>query len=205
MNWLFFAEKKKKSLRRLFVYWSSQLAEQLGAGQKLKIHAAHFCHFHFLIRIMASDNGNAEDTSQHENGSQGSQSPGGGAAPDAEEEKPVGGGVVSEQLEPFNNIPVFLDRTYRMVENVPDDIVCWSDAGDSFIIKQASEKSGTGAGAWAPKDPRRCVFARLLSRKTWKRRGWSFGLSLTTTNAPGNEAAHLPRPFLPGARRLGKS
>ena len=93
-----------------------------------------------FLSLMASDNGNAEDTSQHEAGSQGSHSPGGGAAPlSGDEEKAVGAGV-SEQIEPFNNIPVFLDRTYRMVENVPDDIVCWSDAGDSFIIKQASER-----------------------------------------------------------------
>lgn len=38
-----------------------------------------------------------------------------------------------------NNVPVFLDRTFRMIENVPDDVVCWSEAGDSFIIKQASK------------------------------------------------------------------
>lgn len=114
----------------------------------------------YKTRIMVSDNGKAEDASQHENGSQGSQSPGGGAAPDADEEKAAGGGV-SEQLEPFNNIPVFLDRTYRMVENVPDDIVCWSDAGDSFIIKQASKESRTGAEARRPRiRSRRCVFAR---------------------------------------------
>lgn len=45
-----------------------------------------------------------------------------------------------QQMEPFiNNIPVFLDRTFRMIESVSDDIVSWSDSGDSFIIKQARE------------------------------------------------------------------
>lgn len=34
-------------------------------------------------------------------------------------------------------VPTFLDRTYRIVEEVSDDIVSWSEpAGDSFIIKQ---------------------------------------------------------------------
>lgn len=42
----------------------------------------------------------------------------------------------SERMEPFNNVPVFLDRTFRMIESVSDDIVCWSEGGDSFIIKQ---------------------------------------------------------------------
>lgn len=46
------------------------------------------------------------------------------------------GGEASQEVGVFNHIPVFLDRTFRMVENVPDDVVCWSTAGDSFIIKQ---------------------------------------------------------------------
>lgn len=45
-------------------------------------------------------------------------------------------GEASEETGVFNHIPVFLDRTFRMIENVPDDVVCWSEAGDSFIIKQ---------------------------------------------------------------------
>jgi len=115
---------------------------------------------------MASDNGKVEGTIQHENGSQGSQSPGGGAAPlSADEEKPVGGGV-SEQLEPFNNIPVFLDRTYRMVENVPDDIVSWSDAGDSFIIKQASKSRGSVGDRGRGTAQRMRVVVSSRSRKT---------------------------------------
>lgn len=44
--------------------------------------------------------------------------------------------AASQEIGVFNHIPVFLDRTFRMIENVPDDIVCWSTAGDSFIIKQ---------------------------------------------------------------------
>lgn len=47
----------------------------------------------------------------------------------------------SEQIEPFSNkIPVFLDRTFRMIESISNDIVCWSEAGDSFIVKQARER-----------------------------------------------------------------
>lgn len=45
--------------------------------------------------------------------------------------------AASQEIGAFDNhIPVFLDRTFRMIEQVPDDIVCWSTAGDSFIIKQ---------------------------------------------------------------------
>ncbi|CAM9487148.1 unnamed protein product [Ectocarpus sp. 4 AP-2014] len=52
----------------------------------------------------------------------------------------AGPGPVSHHLEPFTNIPVFLDRTMRIIENTPDYIVCWSEQGDSFIIKKAREK-----------------------------------------------------------------
>ncbi|CAN0473932.1 unnamed protein product, partial [Ectocarpus sp. 12 AP-2014] len=45
-------------------------------------------------------------------------------------------GPVSHHFEPFTNIPVFLDRTMRIIENTPDHIVCWSEQGDSFIIKK---------------------------------------------------------------------
>lgn len=45
-----------------------------------------------------------------------------------------------EEIEPFNiNIPVFMERTFRMIDSVSDDIVCWSRAGDSFIVKKASK------------------------------------------------------------------
>lgn len=44
-----------------------------------------------------------------------------------------------EEIEPFNiNIPVFMERTFRMIDSVSDDIVCWSRAGDSFIVKKVS-------------------------------------------------------------------
>lgn len=36
----------------------------------------------------------------------------------------------------FSNVPVFLDRTFTMIEQVPDEIMCWSRDGNSFIIKQ---------------------------------------------------------------------
>lgn len=59
--------------------------------------------------------------------------------PAADAETPA----LAQVEEPFNNnIPVFLDRTFRMVESVSDDIVCWSEAGDSFIIKQVSARNG---------------------------------------------------------------
>lgn len=59
--------------------------------------------------------------------------------PASEDETPA----PSQVEEPFNNnIPVFLDRTFRMVESVSDDVVCWSEAGDSFIIKQVSTRRG---------------------------------------------------------------
>lgn len=45
------------------------------------------------------------------------------------------------EIEPFNiNIPVFMERTFRMIDSVSDDIVCWSRAGDSFIVKKASNE-----------------------------------------------------------------
>ncbi|CBJ33316.1 n/a [Ectocarpus siliculosus] len=43
----------------------------------------------------------------------------------------------SPEIEPFNSkIPVFLERTFRLIDNTSDDIVSWSAGGDSFIIKQ---------------------------------------------------------------------
>lgn len=39
------------------------------------------------------------------------------------------------------NVPVFLDRTFKMIGQVPDDVVCWSTAGDSFIIKQVRARA----------------------------------------------------------------
>lgn len=42
----------------------------------------------------------------------------------------------SPEIVVNTHIPVFLDRTFRMVEEVPDAVVCWSTAGDSFIVKQ---------------------------------------------------------------------
>ena len=36
--------------------------------------------------------------------------------------------------------PVFTELLIRMIEELSDDIVSWSIAGDSFIIKQVSEK-----------------------------------------------------------------
>ena len=57
-------------------------------------------------------------------------------------ERGVGGRAAarSQQMEPPMHIPVFLDRTFRMVEQGPADVVCWSRAGTSFIIKQVRIK-----------------------------------------------------------------
>lgn len=85
---------------------------------------------------MTNDNSDADTDHRNDGGSRFSLSPG-AAADGAEADDP---GVAEEEEDSFNNnssIPVFLDRTFRMVENVPDEVVCWSDAGDSFIIKQA--------------------------------------------------------------------
>ncbi|CAM9252063.1 unnamed protein product, partial [Hapterophycus canaliculatus] len=50
---------------------------------------------------------------------------------------PAHGSTEQQHTQCFrNDVPVFLDQTFRMIENVPDNIVCWSRAGDSFIIKQ---------------------------------------------------------------------
>lgn len=59
-----------------------------------------------------------------------------------------------EEIEPFNiNIPVFMERTFRMIDSVSDDIVCWSRAGDSFIVKKASNTTSEmifGDKSWLP-------------------------------------------------------
>lgn len=71
----------------------------------------------------------------------------GALSPSADEGTATGDALGSEEMEPFNNnIPVFLDRTFRMIENVSNDIVCWSEAGDSFIIKQASKQRERDSG-----------------------------------------------------------
>lgn len=45
------------------------------------------------------------------------------------------GGAAAEQAA-VAPPPVFLDRTYSMVDTGPDDVVSWSENGDSFIIKK---------------------------------------------------------------------
>lgn len=53
-------------------------------------------------------------------------------------------GRYSEQMETFNNeAPVFLDRTFTMIESISNDVMCWSEGGDSFIIKQARASERT--------------------------------------------------------------
>lgn len=50
----------------------------------------------------------------------------------------VGGRASASQqkTETPTHIPNFLERTFRMIEQGAADVVCWSRAGDSFIIKQ---------------------------------------------------------------------
>lgn len=42
---------------------------------------------------------------------------------------------------PMQPVPVFLDRTYTMVDTSSDDVVSWSEAGDSFIIRQVGAQN----------------------------------------------------------------
>ncbi|CAM9244367.1 unnamed protein product, partial [Ectocarpus fasciculatus] len=32
-------------------------------------------------------------------------------------------------------VPLFLVKTYAILETSPEDVICWSDEGDSFIVK----------------------------------------------------------------------
>lgn len=49
----------------------------------------------------------------------------------------VSAGSSHQQRQSFrNDVPVFLDQTFTMIENVPDHIVSWSAGGDTFIVKQ---------------------------------------------------------------------
>lgn len=43
---------------------------------------------------------------------------------------------------PMQPVPVFLDRTYTIVDTSSDDVVSWSEAGDSFIIRQVGARRG---------------------------------------------------------------
>lgn len=83
--------------------------------------------------IMAEDSSDADINHHQDAGSRRSPSPGAGRDGAGADDL----GAAEHEVDSFNNnIPVFLDRTCRMIENVPDDVVCWSEAGDSFIIKQ---------------------------------------------------------------------
>jgi len=42
------------------------------------------------------------------------------------------------------NIPVFMERVLKMIEDLSDDIVCWSTAGDSFIVKKVKRDKQRG-------------------------------------------------------------
>lgn len=87
-------------------------------------------------KIMTNDNSDA-DTNHHKDGELRISPTSGAGADDP--------GATEQDVDSFNNnIPVFLDRAFRMVENVPDDVVGWSEAGHSFIIKQARVRKRSG-------------------------------------------------------------
>lgn len=79
-------------------------------------------------------------TMANHNGSVDSLSSGVGAVPQSPcgNEPRVGAG---------SHISIFLDRTFRMVETLPDDVICWSEVGDSIIVKQASDTERGDAAA----------------------------------------------------------
>lgn len=101
-----------------------------------------------IMKRDSSSNGTADGNNQHEHGEPRASVASGSAsisathsatdAPKGSADNTAGASPTgSERTESFNNnIALFLDRTFRMIESVPDDIVCWSEAGDSFIIKQ---------------------------------------------------------------------
>lgn len=98
-----------------------------------------------LVVTMLLHNG-SEEKNQHGHSSSGFLStPGAGAvaqssSDDGPREMDDRTAPACEEIEPFNiNIPVFMERTFRMIDSVSDDIVCWSRAGDSFIVKKASD------------------------------------------------------------------
>lgn len=76
----------------------------------------------------------------------GQESAGVRSSPSAPAAAPVGVAVACSPEIPSlsKNVPVFLDRTFKMIGQVPDDIICWSRAGDSFIIKQVRARDPTG-------------------------------------------------------------
>lgn len=45
-----------------------------------------------------------------------------------------------EDMFDFRPPPVFIELLLRIIEESSDNIVSWSTAGDSFIVKQASEE-----------------------------------------------------------------
>lgn len=67
-------------------------------------------------------------------------------------------------LNTISTPPVFADVLFKMIDEVSDDIISWSVAGDSVIIKEASKcreretDSQTDSGAHMP----------------WRRRLWGF-------------------------------
>ena len=46
-------------------------------------------------------------------------------------------GVVHDESNTTNTsaIPIFLKKTYRMIETCDPEICCWSDDGEMFVVK----------------------------------------------------------------------
>ena len=70
--------------------------------------------------------------------------------------------------------PVFIELLLRMIEQLSDDIVSWSNAGDSFIIKQASERDRPGYARLAKRGRRSLtrVYGGLLIPRGSKNTFW---------------------------------
>ena len=49
---------------------------------------------------------------------------------------------VDEDTFDTSTLPLFTELLLRMIEELSDDVVSWSIAGDSFIIKQARRERG---------------------------------------------------------------
>lgn len=99
---------------------------------------------------MERGNSNAEGGANGEHGQGGSRTPsasgsgtlpgssGGASAQGAVGDNSMAGApppTGSERMS-LNNIPVFLEKLFTMIESASNDVVSWSEAGDSFIIKQ---------------------------------------------------------------------
>ncbi|CBJ34094.1 n/a [Ectocarpus siliculosus] len=93
--------------------------------------------------------------------------------------------------EPYNSnhIPVFLDRTFSFIEDTSPDIVCWSEVGDSFIVKKVLAFEGLLPSYYNHK--KFLSFVRQLNFYGFKKvrgRGASSRASSASSSAQGEAA-----------------